>query len=174
MRHPSLLLAVACAHALAGCGDTNAVLELDLRFPAIGPSHGAPVVAAVQARRASVGFDDPWDGSGIIAAPLGADPTDLSLSIVSEAGYDEPVLVRVRYCTTAACDALGDERAPESRLVIDRAFYLGERTFVGWEIDTLPSDSDPDPDQIDRCQVRGCRAGVAASYCRLDGTHFCE
>ncbi|MBX3246996.1 MAG: hypothetical protein KF901_07435 [Myxococcales bacterium] len=168
MRAPYALLVLSLA---LGCGDTNAVLELELRLP---PQADAPRFAAVQARRASVGFDDPWDGSGLLAAPLGAEPRELAVSVVSESSYDEALLVRIRYCATATCDALGDERAPESRLVIERAFYLGERTHARWEIDALPTQTDPEPEQLDRCEVRGCRAGVAASYCRADGSHFCE
>ncbi|MEZ4251015.1 MAG: hypothetical protein R3B99_22610 [Polyangiales bacterium] len=151
-----------------GCGDVDAVLELDLGLPA-----DADRVAVVQARRGSVGFEDAWDASGSVAFSLSVAEAR-SVSIVSDGAYEEPLLVRVRYCSNAACDALGDERAPESRLRIERAFYLGERTFARWNISNVPTDSAPTPDEIGRCEVGGCRDGVAASHCRTDGTHFCE
>lgn len=169
-RRRRVTLAAAVLASLGGgaCGDVDAILELELALPS-DPDR----VAVVQARREPVGFDDAWDASGIVAFPLDA-PSETNLSIVSDGDHEQALLVRVRYCTSAACDALGDERAPESRLIVERAFYLGERTSARWAIPSVPTESAPAAETLSRCDVRGCRDGVAASYCRTDGTHFCE
>ncbi|HJL20047.1 MAG TPA: hypothetical protein RMH99_30560 [Sandaracinaceae bacterium LLY-WYZ-13_1] len=169
---------------LAGCA-RNAVLELEIDLPR--PA-GRITHAVVQAR-SGAGFDGDWSQVPAVAVPLDAscvrpEPApacrDRELDarcsavvsvVAGEAELAPPLSVRVRFCADASCTA---PAAPaEHRVAIERAFYRGRYTQARTCIDALPTDPAPPAEPIARCEVR-CRDGTAASYCRLDGTHFCE
>lgn len=170
------------ATVLSGCAD-NAVLELTLGLPpqpsdASGPLGDDPRFAFVQVRSAQSGatFDESWSGAepfdGFALQDMA---TTEMISIVGEpVHYEETLMVRVRFCTSADCSALGDDMAPEARLTVPRVFYSLERTSYEWRINEVP-EGEPALTEGRRCDVAGCVAGgEPESYCRIEGSHFCE
>lgn len=174
------------AAALTGCllalGCTrNAVFELELELP---PAEGRYVV--VEARSGAtpdrIGVAPPIPSSGSCARPDPAPPCEerqldpacsAVVSVVAdEAEIEAPLELRIRFCVDPDCADPADEEAPERRVDVERAFYLGRYTQARACIDALPPPDAP-IELIERCDVR-CREGTAAMYCRLDGTHFCE
>lgn len=169
------LVASSCAR--------NAVFELELELPSAPEGQG--VYAVVEARG---GVEAPWvgEGEGVALAegcarssepPACANRTldprcSRVISVVGgEADLTRPLELRVRFCRDPECR--GEERAPEHRVDVERAFYLGRYTQARVCLDALPTAEAPSAERIARCEVR-CRDGVAAQHCRLDGTHFCE
>ncbi len=186
---PSLALVLSAIAALASGCTRDAVLELELDLPA-QPSGGAMRYAVVQVQ-SDGSFDGTWADVPLSGQPLAAsctrpeptipcddrmlDPT-CSEVISVVAGQDaiaQPLSVRVRFCSDPTCSAPEDATAPERRVVIERAFYLGHYTQARVCIDDVPAMTDTDPQIIPRCEVR-CREGSSMLQCRLDGTHFCE
>lgn len=181
-------LAAACLLVLVSSGCTrNAIFELELVLPA-QPASGPPLFAVVSART-DVGFDQNWGEEPLegIRLPtscppieeLGCDDRALDptcSAVVSVVGDGEDVgelRLRVRFCIDSTCSAPEDANAPEHRVAVERAFYVGRYTQARVCIDDVPTTSNPPAEPIDRCEVR-CRDGAAAQHCRLDGTHFCE
>lgn len=164
--------ALAFGLVLVGCAD-NAILEVDLELPA-ATAGTPPRYAFVQSLSAStISFEGAWAGAdagdGFL---LGAAPTTQHVSFVAEGDtIGRPLGLRVRFCADRVCGALADVDAPEARYVIARAFYRGQRTRL--TLTPVPSTS-PVTTEIDRCAVRGCSNGAAATYCFADGRHFCE
>jgi hypothetical protein len=178
------LVAATAAPALAGCGQ-NAVLELELDLP---KNPGASTrYAVVRVASGASPFDEAWQGDDALP-PFALDPSAASVQRVSLDGSSDvegaPVRVKVRFCRDPSCSALGDDTAPEVRLQIDRAFYAGKRTSYTWSIACVPNVAGqtdtplcatPQRGETDatKCEVAGCRTGVAHSYC-VGEKHFCE
>ena len=154
---------------LAGCAD-NAVLELDLGLPPESLD-GLHRFAFVQARSGAEPFDEPWGGSDPVEGfMLGFDPHRESVSVVADdASIEDPLRIKVRYCFTARCSSLSDADAPQAEIEIERAFYVAERTFL-----TLDLTGENESITVEKCRVRGCIGGTVSTFCRGDGTHFCE
>lgn len=185
-RRAALLLALA---SLASGCTRNAILELELELPP-QPSGETPRYAVVQVA-SDASFDEAWDDVPLERRLLSAsctrpEPTlpcpDRMLDpecseVISIVGGEDvltkPLDVRVRFCVDPTCSAPVDASAPEQRVVIERAFYLGRYTQARVCIDEVPLTTDLNPERIERCDVR-CREGTSALQCRLDGTHFCE
>ncbi len=181
------LAIVAIGLALASGCTRNAILELELELP---PSPAGTRLFAVVDAQSDLGFDDPWPAGPLEGVPLGVactradpappcddrvlDPTcSMVVSVVGDAGdVPRPLRVKIRFCEDAGCEAEADLAAPEHRVEIERAFYLGRYTQARACVDEVPAATSP-PELIERCDVR-CRDGAAAMHCRLDGTHFCE
>ncbi|MEC7523531.1 MAG: hypothetical protein VYE22_26860 [Myxococcota bacterium] len=168
--------ALLAALALSGCA-RNAIFELELDLPA--QPAGPALYAVVQAR--PVGGAD-WDTlDALPGVPLCArasegpcddrvlDPACAAvLSVVAdESELDVPLEVRVRYCEDPSCAT--DPAAPEHLIDVERPFYRGRYTQARVCLDDVA----PGRETLERCEVR-CREGTVSSYCRLDGTHFCE
>lgn len=149
----------------------NAILELTLNLP----TSPAPRFALTQIRRADeYAFDTEWAGDDPPAIPLTEQPTQDQISVES---HDEAtdLRIKIRFCVRSACDDLQDDLAPEFWAEIEHPFYIGERTNYTLEVLTLPEGIPASPVTIGRCDIAGCIAGEASSYCRVsDGTHFCE
>lgn len=186
MPRATLVAAIALA-SLAGCSQ-NAMLELELDLPA----QSGPQAPARYANVRIVSGEVPWDQDWQVDAPLPSpklDPSQPSVERVSVEGNADneavPVRVKVRFCVDPNCTAIGDDQAPEVRLQIDRAFYVGQRTSYAWSIacvPNVPGQNDGAPAcsvsqrsivDVSKCQVQGCRTGVTSSYCVGD-KHFCE
>ena len=185
-------LALAClalgAAALApACAATsNAYLELELVFPP--NATGAARYAVVGVVTGDVSFDEDWRSTEPLPATklAGGATTSLRASVEGRAEIETaPVRVKARFCRDASCAGVGDDRAPELRFEIERAFYLGERTSLTIAMDCIPNVDGETPappacatkdrsvTKVAKCAVAGCREGVTRSYC-ADGKHFCE
>lgn len=181
-------LAAACLLVLVSNGCTrNAIFELELTLP-VQPGDSPPLFAVVSART-DVGFDQRWGEEPLEGIPLpqscpavealecGDRPLDSAcsetISVVGDGEDLGELRMRVRFCIDPTCSAPEDANAPEHRVAVERAFYVGRYTQARVCIDDVPATSDPPAEQIERCEVR-CRDGAAAEHCRLDGTHFCE
>ncbi len=174
----SLLLAFAAA--VSGCS-AGIIGEAFLDLPPIGSD--AEVFAVVQFQISEDGvepvdqFMDDWrDGRTLDGFPLNeTERTDVHISVIGQPEFDrKDLLVRVRYCGSALCDAIGDDMAPESHFVVERAFYNNEVTEFDLPVATLPTEARPEPVRIPYCSVRGCRPMIPGRACRIDDTHFCE
>ncbi len=169
---------LALALVLTGCAE-NAVLEVELTLPA-QPATGAPLFAYVQARSADVvSFDEAWAGTDAIdGRALETAVSMLPFSVVAGgASFTRQLGVRIRFCASRDCTGLGDDRAPEVRYRIQRAFYQGHRTRVALVIDAVPAPPPPigaPITDIDKCDVEGCTTGTTSTYCFMNGHHFCE
>ena len=182
------IAAAIAATVLAGaaCSQPNAYLEIALDFPP-NPT-GATRHAVVGVVTGDVSFDEDWRSTEPLPATTLSATSRTSMPVSVE-GCPEieatPVRVKVRFCLDASCAAVGDDRAPEVRFEIDRAFYLGERTSltlavacipnVAGETDAAPACATKDRavTAVSKCSVAGCREGVTRSYCAGD-KHFCE
>lgn len=178
----------ALALVLAGGCTRNAIFELELALP---PTPAGEQRYAVVEARSDLGFDQDWPDGPRVGVPLVTTcaPVDPALpcderaldpectAVVSIVGDGDdlvrPLFVRVRFCADPSCAAPRDESAPEHRIEVERAFYVGRYTQARVCIDDVPLVTSPIPDRIERCEVR-CRDGDATMHCRLDGTHFCE
>ena len=169
MRHAGLRLFAALAPLvllLSGC-TRNAIFELELELPEQPP--GAPLYAVISART-DLGFDHHWDGVASVAVQLPEecmrapqlacedrmiDPECRAvISVVGDGEESGELLVRVRFCADPSCAASGDVSAPEHRVRVERAFYLGRYTQARSCIEKLPTTSNPAPHEIERCEVR--------------------
>lgn len=165
-------LAIACLGlaALSGCA-RNAVLEVELDLPP-GPTDR---FAVVQFETAD-GFDSTWLAQ-YPGTPLGSGRQTVEYSLITESP-NERLRVKVNFCTTPDCTGLDDtfDRAPAVWYELERSFYIGERTRWVVTIDTLPIDPPSAPMSVGRCQIQGCieATGTTTTFCRLDGTHYCE
>lgn len=177
-----VLLGIGCAR--------NAVFELEMELPQ-QPAGVAPLFAVLQVAD-DRSFAADWSSverlDGIALTPTCARPLvppdcpvrDLTpdcsrvVSVVGDAeNAPRPLRVRLRFCEDASCTAARDATAPEARVEFERALYVGHFTQGRVCVDTVPTTPSPEPTIVDRCDVR-CRDGEAATYCRADGTHFCE
>lgn len=171
MKHscaPLLLLAAV------GCAD-NAILEMELVLP---EASGDVRYAYVQTRSGEVDFEDAWSGSGEVdGLELGQDVI-VSIEADDSEEIGEPLAIKLRYCTTERCTAPADEPAQEVRVAIERAFYRGAFTRI--RLADLPpvtacaETCEVQRRDIERCAVRGCRAGDTTRYCDSEDRHFCE
>ncbi len=136
---------------LSGCAQ-NAVLELQVQVPP-APDPSTPRYALVQVRRAdATGFGVAWTGDDPPGVALGQQAAWVCTSVES---HDETVDldVRVRFCGSATCDALGDDTAPELRYHIAHPFYIGRHTYWSAQIAAVPE-----------CMVDSdCPAGVCVA-----------
>jgi hypothetical protein len=171
----------AAAAAVAGCG-RNAFLEIDVVLPK--NDTGSDRYAVVAFAPGDQPFDAVWAGdqtlAGVKLSAGGTTTQHASLEGASER-FDQPVAAKVTFCGNAACTASGDDRAPEVRLLIERAFYEGSRTTYTWTIGCVPSvdparacaEEDRAVKTAKKCEIGGCREGTSSSYCVGD-KHFCE
>lgn len=166
----SALASLVC-FVLGACESQNAILEVELGLP---PLQDETLFAYLQLRPAeNHPFDIKWEGEDLAGLGLEADPVTVNLSVISE---DPPDLVhaKIRFCASASCTALQDDRAPELWFALEHPLYLGERTRWKQVLPQVPSETSAEAQTIDKCEIVGCVAGEASFYCRLDGTHFCE
>jgi hypothetical protein len=162
----AVLLAFGCAR--------NAVLEVDVDLPP-GPA-GRYAVVQFENQDAefssSWGRTDAWPG-----AALTAERQTVVYSVVTES-FDAHVRIKVNFCTTADCSALDDapDRVPAVWYELDHPFYRGRHTRWHVSIPTAPIDPPDEPITVERCAIAGCISAPDStqSFCRFDGTHFCE
>ena len=162
---------------LALCGLScaeNGILELIVELP---PSASAEATYAVISMRSAAesSFDVAWAAGELDGFLLEGSGRTEQISVVAQPeDFGADLLVRMRFCSTPRCDGLGDDTAGERRLIVEEPFYSLARTRVEWVVPAVEDTVNETPDVLARCEVMGCRAGVTVSYCRSDGTHFCE
>lgn len=168
--------------ALTGCA-RNAFLELEIALPE--NRWADERYAVVQVVAGEVPFEQEWAGGDPIpAVKLATTQTSTHVSIEgTEDTETKPIRVKVKFCKSPQCSALNDDNAPQVRLQLDRAFYVGQRTSYTWKVACLPNvvgQTDPPPvcdapqtTTVPKCKVAGCRSGVTTEYC-AGGKHFCE
>ena len=166
--------------AAAGCG-RNAFFEVDVVLPknTTGETRYAIIAFAPDGQD----YDAVWAGSQTLPGVKLATGETLSQHASIEGPddhLDRPVEAKVTFCANDTCTASGDDRAPEVRLRIERAFYEGERTSYTWTVACIPSSTagacaiaDRTIEPVTKCQIAGCRAGTSSNYCVGD-KHFCE
>lgn len=178
------LLLIALAGSSLGCA-RNAFLELDLDLPK--NESGSDRHAVVRVVSGARDFEEDWQsGDQVPGVKLSTTQRTLHrLSIEADSDSETtPVRVKVRFCTDPNCAALGDDFAPEVRLHIERAFYIGQRTSYTWKTDCIPNvagqtDSptcaifNEDETTAAKCDIGGCRSGSTRNFC-TGGKHFCE
>ncbi len=175
------LVALVGSTAVAGSGcGRNAFLELEVVLP---PSTGGELFAVVAFAPGGQAFDAVWAGDqtleGVALSPSSTTSRAVSVEAPGDA-FETPVEVKVTFCKGASCTAPGDDRAPEARLLLERAFYEGKRTSFRWVVPCVPAGKgatcsvvDRDVRVVPKCEVAGCREGSVTSYCVGD-RHFCE
>ena len=156
-----------------GCA-RNSVLEVVVDLPA-GP---VGRYAVVQFENQDAEFTaawrrtDAWPGTALTAERQTA-----QYSVVSEA-VGTRVRVKINFCTTADCSALDDapDRVPAVWYELERAFYRGRQTRWQLTIPSAPIDPPAAAVMVERCEIAGCISAPSSteSFCRFDGTHFCE
>lgn len=168
----------------------NAFLEVNLELPSDPRATGeqGSRFAVVRVQTADVSFDENWESSDAMpAVPLTASAkSELRFSVEGLPETEtKAIRIKVRFCGDESCTDLRDDRAPEVRYEVERAFYLGKSTSLELSIPCIPNvdgETDPPPAcaivnqeiiDIEKCDVAGCREGVTSSYCVAD-KHFCE
>jgi len=170
VRRGALLLLVLAP--LSGCA-SDGVLELSLDLPP-NPDPDR-IYAFTQARDAADNpILDEWrDDADLDGIELGTARTEDQISLRSvQGGID--VNVKVTFCATPRCTDLSDATAPQLLYTLKSPVYVGSRTRYTLTIAALPTTRDPRVTEVDKCDVAGCVGGELRSYCRGDGTHFCE
>ncbi len=161
-------LALLCVIA-TGCA-RNAALDVQLELP---PGTG---IARVEFERFGASFNAPWTQSHDVALMPGSQQPTLFTILTDDPG--PTVLVNVRFCqSTAACDRTPD--GPSVRYELQSPFYLGHRTTWNYRLLCTPAAEATTTTTIDRCEIGGCvtvapGTDMPVSFCRADGTHFCE
>ena len=161
--------------ALTGlsCAD-NGILELTVRLPASASAEAEYAVISMRSAAES-SFDVAWAAGELDGFLLEGTSRTEQISVVAQPeDFGSDLLVRTRFCSTPRCDGLGDDTAGERRLVVEEPFYSLQRTRAEWVIPMVEDTVNETADTVERCSVMGCRPGVTVSYCRSDGTHFCE
>ena len=160
----ALIVAAGLAVVLGGCA-RNAVLELEIELP---PEEGLALAELYVLSDYTDFSDAAWTEAQL--EPLTELGDVARVDIVAEGASIERALgLRIRLCTAEPCPA----GAPEQLVRIDRAFYVGERTWLRIPLPATPV-RDPELLIFDRCEVGGCLDGDTLSYCRLDESHYCE
>ncbi|NOY94444.1 MAG: hypothetical protein GXP55_24980 [Deltaproteobacteria bacterium] len=157
---------------LAGCA-SDGVLELTLDLP---PAPGGErIYVFTQARDATDNpILDEWrDDADLDGVELGTARTQDHISLRSARdGID--VNVKLTFCSTVRCSTLEDSNAPQLLYTLRTPVYVGQRTSYTLRVAAVPTTRDPSVTVIDKCDIAGCVGGELRSYCRADGTHFCE
>ena len=185
------LVASVAAIGVMSCVEKNAYLELSLGFPPDPRAASAPGgarYAVVRVNSCDVPFDGDWQSSDPLSPVRLSGATATSQPISVEGTPDtetKAIRVKIRFCVDPSCAGINDDKAPELRYEIERAFYLGKRTSLAITVACIPNvptetDAPPACDLMDnatkpigKCEVGGCREGVTTSYC-AGGKHFCE
>lgn len=181
MKHLFLLLCVLLA--ITGCGEQNAILELEIDLP--DPPDNTVWAVRIQARPSPLfQLNDQlaWGEMSDVETTFSSTTEPLRISIdAPPERLDSDLLVRVIFCNATACEP-GEQR--RHQLDIETPFYEGKRTRFSWVIDSVPDVNESITEEIRRCQVGGCIAedpgNQIDSYCRLlddgmtEGAHYCE
>lgn len=170
-----VVLALTLATA-AGCAE-NAILEVELDVPA-QPSTEPPLYAFVQIRDEGWRFEEGWaaaarDWEGVA---LGPDRQVLDYSAIAGEDALPSLHVKVRFCLDPACSRHDEEMDPALWYRLETPFYSSKRTYWRASVPSIPVDVPTAPRVVDRCEIGGCFdvPPDTTSYCRSDGTHFCE
>ncbi len=168
----TLLIGFALVALLSACGEERALLEVELELPRTG-GVGTRVwaFAEVQAEAEGDFFWPPGEG---VAEQLLAEPATMSFGV--PATRDTGMRLRVSFCFEEDCsdpqDALG--QAPQVGYRIERSHYLLETTRMHRAIESIPPGSEAKEVNVGKCEIEGCWAGDAISWCERDGRHACE
>ena len=164
---------IAMLAALASACAENAVLEVQVMLPAAPAGVTAPVYGVLEVRRASTHpHDVVWAEGDPDGVELGPERVLIQRSVIGRE-EDVDLHVKVRFCASPACNAIGDDTAPELRYVLEHPFYIGRRTAWATCIEAVPATT-ADPDVVDLCEIHGCIEGAGSSnFCDGD-QHFCE
>jgi hypothetical protein len=156
---------------LGGCAE-NAVLELQVQIPP-APDPSTETYAQVQVRRAdATGFDVSWTGDDPQGVQLGQDAAWVCTSVDShDATID--LDVRVRFCGSPACDALGDDSAPEVRYHLEHPFYIGHHTYWSAQIAAVPECTTDADCALGRCVDGRCGCETDADCCPAGDCSTC-
>jgi hypothetical protein len=174
--HPGVVGVVAMMMASAGCATDldNAILELTFQLPVQSPRITTAQYALVQVAR-DLEFANPWPLDGPDGNRLEASPTTARYSVIADPEQVEGALrVKVLLCEDVRCGTPDDATPEEYRLEIERSHYLGARTLVAVPIETADISRIRVLPTITKCAVEGCAEPGLDTYCRPDGTHFCE
>lgn len=156
---------------LAGCAQ-NAVLELQVEIPPAASS-ADPVYAQVQVRRTdATGFDVSWTGDDPPGVALQQDASWVCTSVDShDASID--LDVRVRFCQSPSCDALGDDTAPEVRYHLEHPFYIGRHTYWSAQIAAVPECTTDADCLLGTCVAGRCGCSTDADCCPEGDCSMC-
>ena len=181
-------LATAVLAVLSGSCAQNAFLELQIELPPNAWQAAGDRFANVRIIAGDADFAQDWEVDEPLP-PFLLDPNVPTVQRVSveakEASETKPVLAKIRFCRDPNCIALGDDAAPEVRLRIERAFYVGKRTSYTWSIPCVPNVSgqtgappvcavpNDAVTEVPKCKVAGCVGGAPREYC-IGGQHYCE
>ena len=145
----------------AGCGQ-NAILALTIELP--------EGISGADARFLSDPdeFDDPeWMLMDAEALDEVGGVAEVDV-VATGASIDAPLGMRLAICDATPCPS----DAPEVRILFERPFYLGQRTFHTLVVPFTPTQTEGS-EMVGRCELGGCLEGETDSYCRLDGRHYC-
>lgn len=142
------LLAILSCGVLLSCNAGNAVLDGNVRLPAL-PSGSADLFTVVQVMR-TTDFAVSWEGATLPEAQaLGTSPASYEFSVVSENTVDD-VLVKFRFCRDEACqatrcpagtcgpEALRADPQAEIWVRLETPLYAGEFTEWDFEFPAIP------------------------------------
>jgi hypothetical protein len=137
----SLTLAALCVAALSISCARNAFLELTVDLPVNDRTGDRYAVLRVVT---DTPFEQEWEGDNPIPAnKLSSTPSSQRISVESNKDSEgKAVRIKAKFCKSPTCTAIGDDRAPEAWLEIERAFYIGQRTAFRWSIACIPSTAD--------------------------------
>jgi len=155
---------------LSGCA-RNAAFEIELTVPA-RPATGPDLYAVAVFMTGdfdfeSVAIDPVHSGTALESAPQ-----QLRYSVLTERP-DGRVRMVVFFCESTTCRGEDPSAIPQYWLEFERAAYVGERTRWTGSIPILPPGGPPAAEWVVRCEIEGCIGGDG-SFCRLDGTHYCQ
>lgn len=181
-----LVLTVLSLALLQGCA-RNAVFEIEMQLPAAGerPIPTAPPITHVkiQIQPGPSVWGDLWAVTASeTVGPIALTDSAQTIHIDVEGDGDhlnQPVDVRILYCSSESCGTTVSERWFE----FEQAFYKGKSTNyrMAAELTTMGlenSDTEgTEPRLIEKCEVAGCvetNGEFLMDYCPSSGVHWCE
>lgn len=164
---------IALLAVLASACAESAVLEVQVMLPTAPAGATAPIYGVLEIRRASSHpHEVVWAESDPDGVELGAERLLVQRSVIGRV-EDVDLHVKIRFCASPACSAIGDDTAPELRYVLEHPFYIGRRTAWAACVEGVPTSTELAQD-VGRCEIHGCIEGAGSSnFCDGD-QHFCE
>lgn len=180
------VLTVLSLALLQGCAK-NAIFEIEMQLPATGqqpvPTLGPIMYVKLQIQPGPSVWGDLWAVTASeTVGPIALTDSAQTITVDIEGDgdhLDQPVDVRILYCSSESCATTVSERWLE----FEHPFFQGKSTYYRVPAEQTTTglernDADgTDPMVVEKCEVAGCvetNGEFLMDYCPSSGVHWCE